>query len=89
LLYGPSFAPPDKQIEFIKLGNPNRDVSNGQAALRAQEAKDNIEQHTRDTGRANPRDPGRAKGLPDVGLKEQIDLASLDQQAHRNAQEDQ
>ena len=62
LLYGP-FAPPNKLINFIKLGDPNKDVSNGRAALRAEEAKDNK-----------------------VGLKEQIALASLDQQAHRNVQ---
>jgi hypothetical protein len=77
LLYGP-FAPPDKQINFIKLGDPNKDVSNGRAALRAEEAKDNNEQCARDTG--------RYKGDPKVGLKEHIALASLDQQAHRDVQ---
>jgi hypothetical protein len=77
LLYGP-FAPPDKQINFIKLGDPNKDVSNGRAALRAEEAKDNNEQRTRDTG--------RYEGDPKVGLKEQIALASLDQQEHRGVQ---
>jgi hypothetical protein len=77
LLYGP-FAPPDKQINFIKLGDPNKDVSNGRAALRAKEAKDNNEQRARDTG--------RYKDDPKVGLKERIALASLDEQAHRDVQ---
>jgi hypothetical protein len=77
LLYGP-FAPPDKQIDFIELGDPNKDVSNGRAALCAEEAKDNNEQRARDTG--------GYKGDPKVGLKEQIALASLDQQAHCDVQ---
>jgi hypothetical protein len=77
LLYGP-FAPPDTQIDFIKLGDPNKDVSIGQAALPADEAKDNNEQRARDTG--------QYKCDPKVGLKEQIALASLDQQAHRDVQ---
>jgi hypothetical protein len=70
-LYGP-FAPPNKQINFIKIGDPNKDVSSGQAALRAEEGKDNNEHRARDTSRANGHETGRAKSPPDVGLKEQI-----------------
>ena len=56
MLYGPRQAKLN-----IKLGDPNKDVSNGRAALHAKEAKDNNEQHAHDTWRAN--------GGPEVGLK--------------------